>query len=50
MRRNIFGSLVPTFAVVLLRAVVASSARDRTEPLPSLKLYVFDCGTIHVAD
>lgn len=44
-----FRSLMPTFAAVLFFAVVASPARNRTEPLPSLKLYVFDCGTIHVA-
>ena len=48
MRRNMFRSLMPTFAAVLFFAVVASPARNRTEPLPWLKLYVFDCGAIHV--
>src|SRR5512135_3524345 len=57
MRRYVFRSLVPTLAAVLFFAMVTSggeytarSARNRTEPLRSLKLYVFDCGTIHVAN
>ncbi len=50
MRRNMFRSLMPTFAAVLFFTVVASPTRKQTEPLPSLKLYVFDCGTIHVAN
>jgi N-acyl homoserine lactone hydrolase len=41
---------MPTFAAVLFFAVVATPARNRTEPLRALKLYVFDCGTIHVAN
>jgi N-acyl homoserine lactone hydrolase len=50
MRRHMFRPLMPTFAAVLFFAVVASPAQDRTEPLRALKLYVFDCGTIHVAN
>ena len=50
MRRHMFRSLMPTFAAVLFFAVVASPGRNRTEPLRALKLYVFDCGTIHVAN
>jgi N-acyl homoserine lactone hydrolase len=57
MRRHVFGLLVPSLAAVLFFAMVTSRggstplpARNRTEPLRSLKLYVFDCGTIHVAN
>ncbi len=56
MRCRIFRSLVLTFAVVFFFALIPSGAgytarphQNRTEPR-SPKLYVFDCGTIHVAN
>jgi N-acyl homoserine lactone hydrolase len=54
MRPHMLRLLAAMFAVMLFFAMVtrgtARPARNRTEPLPSLKLYVFDCGTIHVAN
>jgi N-acyl homoserine lactone hydrolase len=57
MRRHMFRSLMPTFAAVLFFATVTSgggqtahSARHQLQPPRSLRLYVFDCGTIHVGN
>jgi N-acyl homoserine lactone hydrolase len=57
MRRHMFRSLMPTFAAVLFFATVTSgggqtarSAGHQLQPPRSLRLYVFDCGTIHVGN
>ena len=52
-----FRSLMPAFAALFFFATVTSGggqttrpARYQAQPLRSPTLYVFDCGTIHVAD
>ncbi len=52
MKSRLFSMLVLLTAMSLLQ-VVARAAPSRPEPhtaLKSLRLYVFDCGTIHLAD
>ncbi len=57
MRRLMFRSLIPILVAVLFFVMAtrggghtAHPARNQTEPVRSLRLYVFDCGTIHVGN
>src|SRR5437667_1704093 len=57
MERNTSRSLVATLVAGLLCSVVAGAAGQtapspgrRAPPPPSVRLYVFDCGTLHIAD
>jgi N-acyl homoserine lactone hydrolase len=57
MRHNTFRSLIATLIAALVLAVLPRAAGQsepspthRAQPPRSLRLYVFDCGTIHVAD
>lgn len=57
MRRDMSRSLMAAFAAALFFATVTSGvgqsarpARHHVQPLRSPRLYVFDCGTLHIAD
>src|ERR1700675_2126600 len=57
MEHNISRSAVAAFVAALVFAVVARGAggtapspEHRAHPPRSVRLYVFDCGTLHIAD
>ncbi len=55
LERNTFRSVVAAVVAGLVfsaaaRGQSAARPRHRAEPPPSARLYVFDCGTLHIAD
>jgi len=57
MQRNTFRSVIATLVVALIFATLPRAAGQtdtsptrRAQPPRSLRLYVFDCGTLHIAD